>query len=144
MFADLNWDSAQIQNGIARYIVEKGYGYETDALFGGTVPLFQGLLVGDIDVTMEIWLPNQNNVWGPAVAAGRVVDVGSSLSDNWQSAFVVPTYVVEENPGLTTVQSLMEHFGVFEPGEWQGDSLVVYRQLVLLRSQRGPGGVLRP
>ena len=114
VFADLNWDSAQIQNGIARYIVEKGYGYETDALFGGTVPLFQGLLVGDIDVTMEIWLPNQNNVWGPAVTAGRVVDVGSSLSDNWQSAFVVPTYVVEQNPGLTTVQSLMEHLGVFE------------------------------
>ena len=80
----------------------------------GTVPLFQGLLVGDIDVTMEIWLPNQNNVWGPAVTAGRVVDVGSSLSDNWQSAFVVPTYVVEQNPGLTTVQSLMEHLGVFE------------------------------
>ena len=45
------------RTALPSYIVEKGYGYETDALFGGTVPLFQGLLVGDIDVTMEIWLP---------------------------------------------------------------------------------------
>jgi glycine betaine/proline transport system substrate-binding protein len=114
VFADLNWDSAQIQNGIARYIVEKGYGYETDALFGGTVPLFQGLLVGDIDVTMEIWLPNQNNVWEPALAAGRVVDVGKSLSDNWQSAFVIPTYLADANPSLKTVQDLKDHLGLFE------------------------------
>ena len=117
VFADLNWDSAQIQNGIARYIVENGYGYETDALFGGTVPLFQGLLVGDIDVTMEIWLPNQNNVWEPALAAGRVVDVGKSLSDNWQSAFVIPTYLAEANPGLVSVQDLRDHLDVFTDKE---------------------------
>ena len=64
VFADLNWDSAQIQSAIAQYIVKRA----TDtlwALFGGTIPLFQGLLGGDIDVTLEIWLPNQNNVWLP-------------------------------------------------------------------------------
>ena len=30
VFSDLNWTSAQIQNRIAQYIVEKGYGYPTD------------------------------------------------------------------------------------------------------------------
>ena len=80
--------------------------------------------------------PNQNNVWGPAVAAGRVVDVGSSLSDNWQSAFVVPTYVVEQNPGLTTVQIPRNTHGVFEQEDGKGGSLVVYCQLVLRCRQR--------
>ena len=94
-FADLDWDSAQIQNAIARRIVEDGYGYPTDAIFGGTIPLWQGLVGGDIDVTMEIWLPNQKDVWEPAMAKGQVIPVGKSLDDNWQSAFVVPAYVVE-------------------------------------------------
>ena len=36
VFSDLNWDSAQIQNRIAMYIVEHGYGYPVDTVFGGT------------------------------------------------------------------------------------------------------------
>ena len=40
VFAGLNWDSALVQSGVARYIVENGYGYETDMIEGATVPLF--------------------------------------------------------------------------------------------------------
>jgi glycine betaine/proline transport system substrate-binding protein len=125
VFADLSWPSAQLQNAIARFIVENGYQYPTDAEFGDTVPLFQGLLRGDIDVTMEIWLPNQNNVWEPALASGDVIPVGKSLDDNWQSAFVVPSYVVEQNPGLVSVDDLMEHLDVINfPTE--GDKTILW------------------
>ncbi|GIS82362.1 MAG: hypothetical protein CM1200mP15_09940 [Dehalococcoidia bacterium] len=34
--------------------------------------MFQGLRKGDVDLAMEIWLPNQNAVWDEAVAAGEV------------------------------------------------------------------------
>ncbi len=63
VFGDYNWPSAQVQNRIAQYIVEKGYGYPTDVVFGATLPLFQGLRRGDINVSMEIWLPNQIEAW---------------------------------------------------------------------------------
>ena len=33
VFSDLNWTSAQVQNRIAQYIVEEGYGYPTDVVF---------------------------------------------------------------------------------------------------------------
>ena len=35
VFSDLNWTSPQVQNRIAQYIVEHGYGYPTDVIFGG-------------------------------------------------------------------------------------------------------------
>ena len=38
VFSDLNWTSAQFQNRVAQYIVEKGYGYPTDVVFGATLP----------------------------------------------------------------------------------------------------------
>ena len=113
VFADLNWDTAQIQNAIARRIVEDGFGYLTEAVFGETEPLWQGLVTGDIDVTMEIWLPNLRELWEPAVATGKVIQLGKSLDDTWQSAFVVPTYVVEQNPGLKTVQDLRDYIDIF-------------------------------
>ena len=125
VFADLNWDSAQMQNAIARFIVDNGYGYPTDAIFGATVPLWEGLIKGDIQVTMEIWLPNQNAVWEPALAKGEVIPVGKSLDDNWQSAFVVPTYVVEANPDLKTVQDIRNYVDLFKTAESEGKANLV-------------------
>ena len=108
IFNDLNWTSAQVQNRIAQYIVEKGYGYPTEVVFGATLPLFQGLRRGDSHVTMEIWLPNQDEVWEAAQTAGEVISVGESLSRIWQSAFVIPTYMQEQYPELDSVEDLKE------------------------------------
>ena len=114
IFAGLNWDSAQIQNAIARYIVEEGYGYPTDSVEGSTVPLFEDLVDGDVDVSMEIWLPNQREAWDIAMARGELISLGKSLNDNWQSAFVIPTYLAEANPELKSVQDLKDHLDLFE------------------------------
>ncbi len=106
VFSDLNWTSAQVQNRIAQYILEKGYGYPTDTIFGGTLANFQGLQKGDIDVALEIWLPNQSIGWEKAVELGEVVSVGTSLVGDWQSTFVIPQYLADEYPDLKTPQDL--------------------------------------
>ncbi len=108
IFGDLNWSSALLQNRIAQYIVEKGYGYPTDVKFGATLPLFQGLQNGDTHVTMEIWLPNQDEAWNKAREDGAVLSVGKSLGSDWQSAFVIPAYLQEQYPDLDSVEDLKE------------------------------------
>ena len=108
VFSDLNWTSAQVQNRIAQYIVEHGYGYPTDLVFGGTLPLFQGLRAGDSHVTMEIWLPNQIDAWEEALADGEVVPIGASLGNDWQSTFVIPAYMQEQYPDLDHVDDLKD------------------------------------
>ena len=108
IFGDLNWSSALLQNRIAQYIVEKGYGYPTDVKFGATLPLFQGLQNGDTHVTMEIWLPNQDEAWNKAREEGAVLSVGTSLGKDWQSAFVIPKYLQEQYPELDHVDDLKD------------------------------------
>ncbi len=108
VFNDLNWSSAQVQNRIAQYIVDKGYGYPTEVVFGATLPLFQGLRRGDSHITMEIWLPNQDEAWEEAQAAGEVVSVGQSLGKDWQSAFVIPAYLQEQYPELDSIEDLKD------------------------------------
>ena len=108
IFSDLNWTSVQVQNRIAQYIIEHGYGYPTAVVSGGTTHLFQSLRRGDIHVTMEIWLPLQENAWREAQANGEVQYVGSSLGSDWQSTFVIPAYLQEEYPGLDHVDDLKD------------------------------------
>ncbi|MDE2990271.1 MAG: hypothetical protein OXU21_04280 [Chloroflexota bacterium] len=127
VFSDLNWTSAQFQNRVAQYIVEKGYGYPTDLVFGATLPLLQGLRRGDTHVTMEIWLPNQEDAWVDALAAGDVELVGESLGRDWQSAFVIPAYLQEQYPELDSVEDLKEekYKALFATVETRGKARLV-------------------
>ena len=127
VFSDLNWTSAQVQNRIAQYILENGYGYPTDVVFGATLPNFQGFQRGDIHVTMEIWLPNQSIGWEKAIEIGDVVSVGTSLVGDWQSTFVIPKYVADANPGLKTPQDLLkpEYQELFSTADSRGNARLV-------------------
>ena len=127
IFSDLNWNSALTQNRIAQYIVEHGYGYPTDTVLGFTLGNFQGLRAGDIHVTLEIWLPNQDEAWAEALAAREVVSVGASLGRDWQSTFVIPAYLQEEYPELDHVDDLKDPKiqELFETNESRGKARLV-------------------
>ena len=142
-FGDLNWLSVMLQNRIAQYIAEKGYGYSTSVESGIAGPLFQALRAGDIDVLMEVWLPNQEEDWEAAVAEGSVSSPGRSLGTDWESAFVIPKYLQEQYPDLDSVEDLKEEqyrslFATNETG-WQGPSCVMRYRLGLRGSERQTG-----
>ena len=57
IFANLNWDTAHMQNAIARVIVENGYGYPTDSnpdLPGSADDVWKSLVNGSINVYLEL------------------------------------------------------------------------------------------
>ena len=122
VFSDLNWQSAQLQNHIARYIVENGYGYPTNAVSSPKLQALQALRDGDSHVMMEIWLPQLGPAWEEALESGEVLSPGASLGENWQSAFVIPAYLQAQHPGLDSVEDLKEQrykdlFKTAETGE---------------------------
>ena len=109
IFAGLPWASAAAQNELARLILENGYGYETDVVAGGVIPLMQALTRGEVNVSMEIWLPHQRAAWDEAMAAGTVESLGDGLAGKaWQSAFIIPKYTADANPGLRSVEDLKD------------------------------------
>lgn len=119
VFSDLNWPSAEIQNRIAGFIVEHGYGYEIEYIPGETISLWQGLLNNDTDITMEIWLPNHQAPYDKGIADGTVIDAGHSLADNWQG-FAIPQYIKDQNPGLVSVLDLPDYVDIFASAESHG------------------------
>jgi glycine betaine/proline transport system substrate-binding protein len=134
--SELNWGSAQFQSAVAKIIIEEGYGYPVELTPGETIPIFQGLRNGDIDIYLEGWLPNQQEAYDIAIDAGDIVLLGILNNDNWQSCFVVPTYVIEGDaargidpmlPDVETVFDLTdpEAVALFEDPEDSSKGLIV-------------------
>jgi glycine betaine/proline transport system substrate-binding protein len=124
VFGDYGWDSALVLNRIAQFILEEGYGYSTDSVPGETIPLFQGMLSDDVQVSMEIWAA-QLDGWREAVDAGDVHQLGLSIDETVQGWWV-PTYVIEGDeergiepmaPDLTHVDDLPEYWELFQDPE---------------------------
>ena len=122
VFAEPNWHSVRLQTYIAQYIVENGYGYSTRSVPGSFQDLTQSLASGDINVLMEVWLPVQSEIWEPILEAGDVLDLGTSLGHDWQSAFVIPAYLQEQYPGLDSVEDLKDqrYKNLFQTAETGG------------------------
>lgn len=124
VFADYDWDSAQVLNDVVQFIVEEGYGYSTGETFGQTIPLFQGLMSDDIQVSLEIWADQQEG-WEPALEEGQLHDLGTSFGESVQGWFV-PTYMIEGDeergidpitPDLQHVDDLPDHWEAFQDPE---------------------------
>jgi glycine betaine/proline transport system substrate-binding protein len=117
-FADLDWDSAQVHNRIAAFICEHGYGYDIAYNFGSTVPMFVGLTDGSNDISMEIWVENQQAAYNEAIAEGTIIDLGSNYADNWQG-WLVPTYMITDGdlPADISVEDMPQYWELFKDPE---------------------------
>ena len=83
---------------------------------------------------MEVWLPDQQEVWDKAMAGGAVVPVGKNLDDNWQSAFVVSSYIVKGDdkqgikpmaPDLKTPEDIKKYKNLFTTVDSRGKAVLV-------------------
>ncbi|KUK31696.1 MAG: ABC-type glycine betaine transport, periplasmic subunit [Thermoanaerobacterales bacterium 50_218] len=97
VFADLSWDSVQVHNRIAGFIIKHGYGYPVDYQMGETAPLLQGLGRGDVDIMMETWVDNILDALQPLLDSGKVKDLGPNFPDAPQGWYV-PAYVIKGDP----------------------------------------------
>lgn len=125
VFAELDYDSVNILTSLARFVLEEGFGCATDGIPGTTLPLLQGSVRGDIDVTMEVWTDNTADFWREALAAGTVRELGPVFDDAAQG-FFVPRYLVEGDeergiepraPELRSVFDLPRHAELFRDPE---------------------------
>lgn len=125
VFVDWSWDSALVHNRIAGFVAKHGFGYEVDYLFADTVPGIQGMRRGDIDISMETWVDNIQEIWNEAIAEGSLIDLGPNFP-NAPQGWYVPTYMIEGDPergiepitpDLKSVFDLPKYWEVFRDRE---------------------------
>ena len=122
IFGDVSWNSVQIHNRIAAFIIENGLegSYEAEFLAGDTLPIINGVVQGDIDVDMESWHSNFPEVYKKGIDSGDMVDLGMNMPDAPQGWWI-PRYLVEgagaEAPDLKSVADLPKYARLFPDPE---------------------------
>jgi glycine betaine/proline transport system substrate-binding protein len=124
-FNDRSWDSIQVHNRIAGFIIKHGYGFDVEYLPGETVPLLTALQRGDTDIDMESWTENSQELYDKGIREGTMLDLGPNYPDSWQG-WLVPTFVIKGDkkrgikpmaPGLKSVFDLPKYWEVFKDPE---------------------------
>ena len=114
-FYDGQWESLWIENAIAQYIIEKGYGYPTEAVTLDTPVLMVSLPDGEIDVSLETWTQNLVEWYEEETAAGTIEHV-SDILEGGPQFWMIPQWVHEEY-GINTVDDMKEHWELFKDPE---------------------------
>lgn len=121
VFGDLSWDSVQVHNKIAGFIIENGFdGYVADYVPGDTMPIMNGIIQGDVDVDMESWHQNVMEIYNKGIESGNLIDLGQNMPDAPQGWWV-PRYLVEGEdalaPDLKSVADLPKYAHLFKDPE---------------------------
>lgn len=124
-FSDRSWDSIQVHNRIAGFIIKHGYGFDIEFIPGETTSLLTGLIRGDVDVDMESWTENSQEIFNKGMKSGKMVDLGSNFPDSWQG-WLVPTFVIKGDskrgikpmaPDLKSVFDMPKYWELFKDPE---------------------------
>ena len=131
VFAGLDWGSAQINNHIAGRILQDGFGCKFEDTPGSLDPAIQGLVLGEIDIIMEVWVNAAPDTYREAITTGDVADLGLNIIAQ-EYSFLVPRYVIEGDaargiqpvaPDLRAVADLPRYSSVFQDSEQPGQGL---------------------
>lgn len=103
-FADSQFESIWINNAIAKYVIENGYGYPVETI-EVTTPIMQASLSsGEVHVMLELWQQNIIDWYNEGIANGDFENGGETYEGGPQF-FIVPTWFADEY-GITTIEDM--------------------------------------
>ena len=132
-FSDQQWQTHWINNAIAMFLIEHGYGYDTETVVTTTPVMKQVFPEGDIDVNMELWRANSVEWYNEVTSSGKVVDLGPTFEKSTQGWYV-PRYIIEGDaergiealaPDLKSVFDLPKYKDLFKDPENPDKGLLV-------------------
>lgn len=101
---DAQFESEWINNAIAEYVIEKGYGYPVETVQVSTVVGQASLAKGDVDLNMELWQQNNLEWYKKETAAGNIINLGRTYEGGPQF-WIVPKWAAEQY-NIRTVEDL--------------------------------------
>ena len=115
LFADNQFESIWINNAVAKFIIEEGYGYPVETIEMTTVIAQVSLAQGDVHVWLEMWEQNWIENYNDEVAAGNIENLGM-VYEGGPQMFVIPMWV-HEKYDIVTIFDMADHWELFQDPE---------------------------
>jgi glycine betaine/proline transport system substrate-binding protein len=116
--ADMNWSSATLIANIDRFILEHGYGCDSELVPGDTMPTGTSMTEkGEPDIAPELWSNSLKDALDKGVAEKRLRIAGKALTDGGEEGFWVPQYMVDKDPSLARIEGIKANARIFKHPE---------------------------
>ncbi len=102
--ADTQFDSLWLNNAIAKFVIEKGYGYSVETVETTTPIAEMSLAKGELDIWLELWQQNWQDTYDKQIAAGDIQNLGP-IYEAGPQFFTVPAWMSEQY-NIKTVEDL--------------------------------------
>ncbi|NYI96693.1 glycine betaine/proline transport system substrate-binding protein [Streptomonospora nanhaiensis] len=110
------WVGYEASAAVLAYLLEHELDYQTQLVRIDEQPAWQAMDQGAVDVIVENWGHDDlMELYGPG-GNGTVVD-GGPTGNKGTLGWYVPRYLVEEYPGIDTVEGVREHAEIFATAE---------------------------
>ena len=106
------YNSNLINNAIAEYIIEEGYGYPVEIVEMTNTMMEEALPKGEIDLRMEGWQQNRIDWYNENIENGNIVNLGMTYEAGPQF-FIIPKWVAEQY-NIETVFDMKDHWELFK------------------------------
>lgn len=117
-----DWDSNQVHDQIAKYIIENGYDVKVNIVLADTALLLSALKSNNVDVSLELWTDNIPS-YDSDLEAGHYEEVSTNFADNKQGLYI-PKYLQEQYPDLVSVEDLKRYSHLFDDPNGSGDQVI--------------------
>jgi len=114
-FADAQFESEWINNAIAEFVIQEGYGYPTESITMTTVIWQVALPKGDVDIVMELWQQNLVDWYNEEIGKGTIENLGMTYEGGPQF-WIIPQWMAEQY-NIKTVFDMKEHWELVKDPE---------------------------
>ena len=112
--AEINWASAELMANVDAFILENGYDCEVELVPGATMQTFTSMNEkGQPDIAWELWVNAFRKPLDQALDEGRLHPVVSGPISGLGEGWWVPSYTLEQNPELQTIEVFLERADLF-------------------------------
>lgn len=112
ILANSDWDSIIVNNNIARYIIEKGYGYPVKLNFINWKEIGDKVRSAEIDLCMEIWPQNRKAWYQELLKTDTIIDIGITI-ERAPQFFIIPAWTADKY-NIKTIFDMKKHWQLFE------------------------------
>ena len=107
--AEMNWTSGGIMTGVAEFLLEQGYGCDVTVVPSATTTAITSLAENnEPDIVPEMWVSSAP-LYFELAEEGKVMKASNSFSKGGTEHWLVPSYLVEENPELGTIEGVLNN-----------------------------------
>ena len=111
------WTGSAVNANVAKALMEQEMGCTVELVEIDEFAQFPGLSTGEIDATLEVWPSGHAEDYATYIDGGQgIVDAGE-LGVIGKIGWYVPTYLVEENPDLATIEGIAANASLFATAE---------------------------